>query len=143
LTHREGIEMTLDGKFERGKIQHIHLWANRSLIGDVEVVKRFLKELVLAIKMTPHGEPSIHEYPTKELGFTATACVAVQHLHESYIVFDNWVEFSPAYANIVINSCKDFDIESAMSVVTLTFKPVSVRVSNPDPYSSDRFAPME
>ena len=127
--------MPLDGKFNKGKIQHIHLWGSPEHFGDKELIRLLLKELVAAIGMTPHGEVSIHEYPTKELGFTATACVAVQHLHESYVVYDNSIEYSPAYANIVVNSCKPFDIAPALNVVNRILRPTSIRVSGADYYS--------
>lgn len=127
--------MPLDGKFELGKIQHIHLWGDPVVLGDKAIITELLREIVAAIGMTPHGEVSIHEYPTKELGFTATACVAVQHLHESYIVYDNWIEYKPAYANIVINSCKPFDIVPALSVIQRIIDPEAIRVSNFDEYT--------
>lgn len=130
-------EMTLDGKFQKGRIQHLHIWGDKEKIGNVNVIRACLKELVEAIGMTPHGDVEFHSYPTKELGCTATACVAVQHLHESYVVFDNWPEYEPAYANIVINSCKEFDITPAFRIVSFHFGAISIRDSSPDFYSPD------
>lgn len=130
--------MTLDGKFERGKIKHFHVWASREVLGNTKTITEFLEQLVKDIGMTPHGKVQVHKYPTKELGFTATACVAIQHLHESYVVFDNWIEYDPAYANIVINSCKSFNTAAALSTINRMLKPVSIRVS-----SSDYYTPQE
>ncbi|HDN95874.1 MAG TPA: hypothetical protein ENG71_02270 [Thermoplasmatales archaeon] len=84
--------MALDGKFERGKIVIIEAWADREKVGDTFLVAEMLRAIVKAIEMTLHGDVEVHTYPTPELGFTARACVAVQHLHESYIVYDNWIE---------------------------------------------------
>ena len=130
-------DMVMNGKFEKGRIQHFHIWASRDKLGNVEFIRDFLKALVKRIGMTPHGDVEVHKYPTAELGFTATACVAVQHLHESYIVFDNWIEYDPAYANIVVNSCKTFNTVDVVTLINELIQPVHMRTSSPDYYSPD------
>src|SRR5512137_1940375 len=115
--------MTMDGRFDKGKILIVHIWGRKEELGNPILISEMLKGLVKAVQMTPHGDPFVKTYPTPELGFTATQPVAfeaVQHLHESYIVYDNWIELKPAYANIVINSCKDYDSIAATEFI-MTF----------------------
>jgi len=95
------------------------------------VVKDFLQTLVREIKMTPHGEPHIVTYPTPELGFTAF--MAIQMLYESYIVYDNWVELG--YANVVVNSCKEYDEATVMKAIIDFFKPHAVMISHKENYT--------
>ena len=103
----------------------------------MEVVRAFLKKLVESMEMTPYGEAVVFEYPAN--GFGGVGFTAMQCLHESYVVYDSWVERDPAYANIVINSCRHFDINKALNMVKLHLNPVSLRMSGPDFYSQDRW----
>jgi S-adenosylmethionine/arginine decarboxylase-like enzyme len=112
--------MSINGQFQEGKIQIIEVWGDKARIGDTYRVAEMLKHIVKAIGMTAHNEPVITTYPTPELGATVSmpiAFEAIQHLHESYIVFDNWIEFEPAYANIIINSCKFYKTQDAKDVI--------------------------
>jgi len=119
-----------NGHFDKGKIQILHIWADDK-IGDPILISQMLKDIVSAIGMTPHGEPRVVKYPTMELGNTIFAFVAYQPLYESYIVFDNWIELDPPYANLVVNSCKDYDSDIVIAMIKKHLKPVSIRVEVP------------
>ena len=80
--------------------------------------------------MTPHGNPHVITYPTPELGFTAF--MAIQMLYESYIVYDNWVELG--YANLVVNSCKEYDESVIVTEIEKYFKPHAVLISHQEKY---------
>ena len=134
LKGKENRAMNLDGKFEKGKIVHFHFWGDRNKLGNPDFIRDLLREIVEEIGMTPHGDVEIHTYPTPELGFTATACVAIQHLHESYVVYDNWIEYEPAYANIVVNSCRDYDEEKVVKVLKRRIEPEAIQVRGFDEY---------
>ena len=81
--------------------------------------------------MTPHGEPYVITYPTPELGFTAF--MAIQMLYESYMVYDNWVELG--YANLVVNSCKQYDTNDVINVILEVMKPKRIMVSHTENYT--------
>ncbi len=86
----------------RGKIQVFEIWASKDQISDEALIKGMLRDLVREIDMTPVDDVHIQKYPSQSLG--VTAMVAIQHLMESYIIYDNWPEIG--YANLVVNSCK-------------------------------------
>jgi len=173
-----GRVIRLDGKFDKGKIQVIKLWADRDRIGNPKLVKAMLQDLVRAIGMTPHGPPHVFTYPTPELGFTADqglglpmqpyswwkelwsrmktavkvlagfngglACMAgvaplairaIQCLHESYVVYDNWIEYTPAFAVVDINSCRVYNTDKAVECLVYWFKPVAINVAPPVEYT--------
>ena len=116
-----------------GKIQIIHVWSRPELIGDPDVIRKMLEAVVSAIHMTPHEGVKIQFYPTPELGFTAKVSVlqpfdAIQHLYESYIIYDNWIELG--YANIIINSCKDFNSLAALDVIMKHLPPGRYRLED-------------
>jgi len=127
----------LNGKFSQGKIVHFHFHGDRERLGNELFIAALLRAIIQEIEMTPHGDVEFHKYPVEELGFTATACVAVQHLHESYVIYDNWIEYDPAYANIIVNSCLDYDHHLVERVIKRLVKPVSFRISGLDYYQPE------
>ena len=110
------------------------MWADKKKIGDPQVIKDLLKAIVKKIKMTPHGEPYVITYPTPELGFTAF--MAVQLLYESYIIYDNWIELG--YANMIVNSCNDYDEDDAVEVIADHLDPDLIKVSHQERYTGER-----
>lgn len=131
--------MTMDGQFQEGKIQVFHLWGKKKeQIGDPELIKTMLREIVVEIGMTPHGEPQIVKYPTPELGNTIFAFVGYQPLHESYIVYDNWIELDPPYANLIINSCKTYDTVNALLGIMRRIDLIYFKIEDPVYYTGRR-----
>ena len=126
--------MAMNGEFEMGKIQIVHIWGEKKNIGNVDLIISMLRQLVIKIGMTPHGDPQVVKYPVKELGNTIFAFVAYQPLYESYIVYDNWVELQPAYANLIVNSCKDYDTDKVVKIIEMYLKPVSIKIEIPINY---------
>ena len=134
--------MSLNGTFEKGKIQVIHIWGKPDLLANPELVKTALDSTVRAIGMTPYSDPILITYPIPQLGFTCTQALAddsrsfvcIQHLHESYIVYDNWPEYG--YANIVINSCKTYDVRLAVETIMKHLKPNRIRLGLCEEYSA-------
>jgi len=113
-----------------GKIQVFEVWAGAEIIGSEELVSEALRGIVDRIGMMRQGDVNIQRYDTPDLGFTAKLSIAsfdaIQHLHESYVVYDNWIELRPAYANIVLNSCKRFDTDLVIASIKEFFNPVEI-----------------
>ena len=129
----------------KGQISIIEFWSPMEKALNVDLVGRTMTRLVKAIGMTPHGDPRIITYDPLPLPPTVVQSLklskseieaglcAIQPLTESYAVMDFWTEIyyklalagkidankiRPfAYGNLVINSCKQFEVAKAIGVL--------------------------
>jgi hypothetical protein len=121
----------------KGKIQIFEFWSKE--VGNMNIVTKFLVDLVQRIGMTPHGYPQVIPYPKENLGNTViSSFVAYQPLYESYVVFDNWVDLN--YANLVVNSCKDYDSSIVEQTIIEYFACEEVRSLEPVFYTGEKEA---
>lgn len=136
-----------DGSFSMGKIQIVHIWAEPEIIGNKELIKRMLSEVVIASGMTPYGDPTVIEYPCPELGNTIAQAFTVQQtLYQSYVqfvypgvmVYDNWVEKKPyAYSNLIVNSCKVFENQPIVDTIVKVINPIQITCGMDELYNGD------
>jgi len=95
---------------------------NFFLINDQTNIRKFIKELARRIDMTVHGEPQIEFLlpGTDNEGYSVLQMITTSNIS---IHFVN----STKEAYIDVFSCKDFDTNVAIAVVTEYFEPTAVR----------------
>ena len=129
----------------KGQISIIEFWSPMEKALNVDLVGRTMTKLVEEIGMTPHGDPRIITYDPLPLPPTIVQTLklpkseieagicAIQPLTESYAVMDFWTDvyyklasegkinvnqIKPfAYGNLVVNSCKPFEVAKALRVL--------------------------
>jgi S-adenosylmethionine decarboxylase len=93
-------------------------------IDDRENIYRFTKDMVKRIDMTAHGEPVI-EYllpGDPKQGYSMMQLITTSNICGHFMELDGTAYFD-------IFSCKQFDIETAKTVVQEYFDPDKVRVN--------------
>ena len=96
---------------------------DRSAITDPVILKSWIKCLVATIDMVPYGEPQIIHFGHNEehlKGWTV-----LQLIETSNIIAHFCDETGEGYIDIF--SCKNYDIDDAVGVVELFFKPKKIR----------------
>lgn len=152
---------------DRGQISVIEFWSPVRQALNVDLVARAIKQVVIEIGMTPHGDPRIITYDPLPLPPTivqnlklpfdhieAGVC-ALQPLTESYAIMDFWTEIyyqlvcdrkidlakvEPfAYGNFVVNSCKMFEPVRAINVLKEMLGAWKIKTSIPYYYTGNPF----
>jgi len=99
---------------------------DRAALGNVETVRRFVSDLVPAIRMKLLGEPHAYSVPIElakaslecEEDEGGVACVGV--LSTSHVSIHTWPERS--YAVFDVYSCREFRVETVIAFVMAVFK---------------------
>lgn len=93
-------------------------------IDDCDNIYRWVKDLVVKIDMTAHGEPIIeHLLPgDPKQGYSLLQLITTSNISAHFMELDGTAYFD-------IFSCKEFDIETAKAVVAQYFNPRSMRVN--------------
>lgn len=98
---------------------------NRAKLGDVDVVRKFVADLIPAIRMTLLGEVHAYSIPI-ELSKASLECeedeggvTCVGVLSTSHISIHSWPEHS--YAVMDVYSCREFDLEIVVKAVMNMF----------------------
>lgn len=93
-------------------------------IASKEQIYNFIKELVVAIDMTAHGEPII-EYllpGDPKQGYSLMQLITTSNICAHFMELDGTAYFD-------VFSCKDFDHQIAKTVVQKYFGPKKMRVN--------------
>ena len=98
---------------------------DRKKLGDVELVKKFVGELIPAIRMTLLGEVHAYSVPI-ELAKASLECeedeggvTCVGVLSTSHVAIHTWPERS--YAVLDVYSCREFDSDTVLWRTMATF----------------------
>jgi len=118
----------------RGRLQVIHLKTLPVYIKADKIIE-FLNKCVAAIEMKPHGDIRLIKYDPPFDNPALFSFLAFQPLKESYIAIDTWSELE--YLNIVINSCKNFNVNKAIGVAIKTFNPYLVWCGSSEIYTGE------
>jgi S-adenosylmethionine/arginine decarboxylase-like enzyme len=98
---------------------------NRDAIKSGEVIERFARELVVAIKMKAYGEPLLAhfaEHSPKAAGWTLVQLI------ETSSITGHFCDFSgDAYLDVF--SCQEFDVQTVLDLVNETFQPVEMHTT--------------
>jgi S-adenosylmethionine decarboxylase len=97
---------------------------NIASISSKEVIHQFVKDLVVQIKMVPHGDPVI-EYLLEgdpKQGFSLMQLITTSNICGHFMELDGTAYFD-------IFSCKEFSIELAQNIVREYFAPKKMRVN--------------
>jgi S-adenosylmethionine/arginine decarboxylase-like enzyme len=93
-------------------------------LNDLNVVFQTLKDLVKVIEMQALGEPHVVNYTESEdpldIGVTGFQCITTSHISFHSYPLRNGQVF------IDIFSCKEFNVEKAITYLKLAYKPVIV-----------------
>jgi len=93
-------------------------------IDNRDNIYRFVKDLVVRIDMTAHGEPII-EYllpGDPKQGYSLMQLITTSNIAGHFMELDG-----TCYIDVF--SCKEFDVATAKQVVTEYFKPTRMRVN--------------
>lgn len=98
---------------------------DRKKLGDVDVVKKFVADLIPTIRMTLLGDVHAYSVPI-ELAKASLECeedeggvTCVGVLSTSHVAIHTWPERS--YAVLDVYSCREFDSEVVLDLVMGTF----------------------
>ena len=92
-------------------------------ITNPKVLTAWVKELVERIKMVPYGEPQVIHFGKNE--YHLAGWTVIQLIETSNIIAHFNDNTGEGYIDIF--SCKDYDIEDAISVVVEYFNPKKIR----------------
>jgi S-adenosylmethionine decarboxylase len=97
---------------------------NLDKIADRDLIYRFTKDLVERIDMVAHGEPIIeHLLPgDPKQGYSMMQLITTSNICAHFMELDGTAYFD-------IFSCKQFDIETAKTIVEEYFQPQKMRVN--------------
>lgn len=116
---------------------------DRAALGNVETVRRFVSDLVPAIRMKLLGEPHAYSVPI-ELAKASLECeedeggvTCVGVLSTSHVAIHTWPERS--YAVLDVYSCREFSIEVVLAFVSAIFRTHRTRIFVTDLSNSLRY----
>lgn len=95
---------------------------DKTAIRSAEVIRHFVKDLVVAIDMKAYGEPTLEHFAEH---VPEAAGYSLVQLIETSAITGHFCDAS-GDAYIDIFSCKDFDPAAAIEVVERCFKPNNV-----------------
>ena len=91
-------------------------------IKSKDQIKIFLTNLITAIDMQAVGEPIVEHLLTGEInqGYSVMQLIATSNITAHFVEHDN-----SAYIDVF--SCKEFDVNSAKSVIVKHFEPKTIK----------------
>lgn len=93
-------------------------------VRDKELIRSFVKELVVAIDMTPFGEPWVERFATHDMDKTGVSfCQMIETSNITGHFIDKDGNF---YLDIF--SCKEFNNDTVIGLVVKYFNPEKVRM---------------
>jgi S-adenosylmethionine/arginine decarboxylase-like enzyme len=116
---------------------------DRKALGDVDIVRKFVTDLVPAIRMKLLSEPHAYSVPIElekasldcEEDEGGVTCVGV--LSTSHVSIHTWPERS--YAVLDVYSCREFRVETVITHVMFVFSALRERVFVNDLSASLRY----